>query len=87
MLNLYNKMVALLSKKGFPSRLPYEPLYEYAAVISSRVPRAGKPIEQLTMAASRATYDPEPFNPETVGAAGEWLRQLRRELGRNPRET
>lgn len=83
-LKLYNKMVAVLSKKGFPSRLPYEPLYEYAAVISSRVPRVGKPVEQLTRAASSAAYDPEPFNPETVGAAKEWLRQLRRELGRKP---
>ncbi len=77
MLNLYRKMVVLLGKKGLPSRHPYQPLYEYAASIGSRVPQAGKLVERLTQAASSAAYDPEPFSFETVIAARQWLRSLR----------
>lgn len=81
MLNLYHKMVVLLSKKGLPSRLPYQSLDEYAAFISSRIPQADGPVEQLTRTASNAAYDPGPFPPEGITIARECLRRLRRELG------
>ncbi len=80
MFTLYRKMIALLRKKGLPPRLPHQSLYEYAAFISPRVPRAGELIERLTLAAGAAAYDPKPFPPDTTNIAREWLRQLRQSL-------
>jgi hypothetical protein len=80
MLKLYRKMVAVLARKGLPPRQPYQPPYEYAAIISARVPDNQETIEWLTKAASRAAYDPDPFNPSILLEAKQRLSVLRRAL-------
>ena len=66
MLSLYRKMVATLVRKGLPSRQPYQPPYEYAAIVCSQIPHSRETVEWLTQAASRAAYDSRPFHSATV---------------------
>ena len=80
MLNLYHKMTAVLVKKGLPCREPYQPPYEYAAIICSQIPDGRETVEWLTQAASSAAYDPRPFKPSTVEEARQKLSALRRAL-------
>lgn len=82
MLNFYQKMIAVLTKKGLPSRRPHQPPYEYASLVCSRIPNAREAVEQLTQAACSAAYDPKLFNPSTVRAAKQWLSDLKRALAR-----
>jgi len=77
-LDLYRKMVSVLVKKGLPSRQPYQPLYEYATIISAQIPNSRETIEWLSQAASSAAYNPKPFNPLTVTEARRRLTALRR---------
>ncbi len=80
MLNLYHKMVALLIKKGLPSRQPHQPPYEYATTICPKITGGQETVEWLTQAAGSAAYDPSPFNPSTVWEAKRRLSDLRRAL-------
>ena len=80
MLNLYRKMVATLVKKGLPYRQPYQPPYEYAAIVCPQIPDGREIIEWLTQAANRAAYDPKPFNPSIIPEAGRKLSALMRAL-------
>ncbi len=80
MLNLYRKMAAVLVKKGLPSRQPYQPPYEYAAIIRPHIPDGREIVDWLTRAASSAAYDPRPFKPSVVGEARQKLSALRRAL-------
>lgn len=84
MLKLYGKMVAILARKGLPGRQPYQPPYEYAAMVCSRLPHAREPVAWLTRAATIAAYDPRPFNSLTAEAARRWLSQLKRALAGRP---
>jgi hypothetical protein len=81
MLKLYHKMVAVLARKGLPPRQSDQPPYEYAAIISAHVPDNQETIEWLTKAASRAAYDPDPFNPSILLEAKQRLSVLKRGLG------
>ncbi|MFC1985816.1 transglutaminaseTgpA domain-containing protein [Chloroflexota bacterium] len=78
MMDLYHKMVALLVKKGLPPRQPYQPPYEYSALICSQVPDSRETVDWLTQAASSAAYDSSPFLPSTVLEARQRLTALRR---------
>lgn len=78
MLSLYHKMVALLVKKGLSPRQPYQPPYEYAAIICPQIPDGREKIEWLTQATSSAAYDSRPFNPATILEARRRLSALRR---------
>lgn len=80
MLNLYHKMVALLVKKGLPSRQPYQPPYEYAATICPQIPGSREMVEWLSQAASSAAYDPKSFSPATLWEARRKLSTLRQAL-------
>jgi len=80
MLDLYRKMVSVLVKKGLPSRQPYQPPYEYAAIISAQIPDSRETIEWLSQAVSSAAYNPRPFNPLAVTEARRRLAALRRAL-------
>jgi len=80
MLNLYHKMVALIAKKGLPTRQQYQPPYEYAAIVCSQILDGRETIEWLTQAASSAAYNPKPFNPSTILEARQKLSALRRAL-------
>ncbi|MFC2071843.1 transglutaminaseTgpA domain-containing protein [Chloroflexota bacterium] len=79
-LDLYCKMVSVLVKKGLPSRQPYQPPYEYAAIISAQITSGRETIEWLSRAASSAAYNPKPLNPLTVTEARRRLTALRRAL-------
>lgn len=81
MLNLYHKMVALLVKKGLPSRQPHQPPYEYATIIHSQNSDGQEMVEWLTQAANNAAYDPRPFHPSMVWEARGKLSALRQTLG------
>ncbi len=76
MLNLYRQMVALLVKKDLPSRQPYQPPYEYAAIVCPQITDGQEIIEWLTQAASSAAYDPKPFNPSIIPEARRRLSAL-----------
>ncbi|MFQ5826136.1 MAG: DUF4129 domain-containing transglutaminase family protein, partial [Dehalococcoidia bacterium] len=80
MLVLYRKMIALLVKKGLPTRQASQSLYEYAALICPQIPHGRETVEWLTQAASIAAYDPRPFNPATTWEAKERLSALRQSL-------
>ena len=80
MLKLYHQMVAMLSRKGLPPRQPYQPPYEYAAIIYAQIPDNRETIAWLTRAASSAAYDPSPFDSSTVLEARGRLSALRRTL-------
>jgi len=80
MVNLYHKMVALLVKGGLPARQPYQPPYEYAAVVYPQIPDSQNMVEWLTQVASSAAYDPEPFNSSLIPEARRKLSALRRTL-------
>ena len=80
MLDLYRKMVSVLVKKGLPSRQPYQPPYEYAAIISAQIPNSRETIEWLSQAVSSAAYNPKPLNPLAVTEARRRLAALRRAL-------
>ena len=80
MLNLYHKMVSLLVRKGLPARQPYQPPYEYAAVVYPQIPDSQNMVEWLTQVASSAAYDPEPFNSSLIPEARRKLSALRRAL-------
>ncbi|MFQ6122110.1 MAG: DUF3488 and DUF4129 domain-containing transglutaminase family protein [Dehalococcoidales bacterium] len=82
MLHLYHKMLALLVKKGLPSRQPYQPPYEYATIISRQIPNSREIVAWLTEATVSAAYDPSPFNPSTVWQARDKLTTLRQALAR-----
>ncbi|MFC2034750.1 DUF3488 and DUF4129 domain-containing transglutaminase family protein [Chloroflexota bacterium] len=83
MLNLYRAMVTLLVKKGLPSRKPYQPPDEYAAIVSAQIPKDREIIEWLSQVASSAAYDHKHFNPLTVQEARRKLADLRRTLASN----
>jgi len=80
MLNLYRKMAAVLVKKGLPSRQPYQPPYEYAAIVCSQIADGREIVKWLTQATSSAAYDPKPFTPSTVWEARQRLSALRQAL-------
>lgn len=66
-LSMYRKMVAILVRKGLPSRQPHQPPDEYAALVSRQIPDGQEIVERLTCLAIRAAYDPKPFNlPDTL---------------------
>lgn len=79
-LDLYGKMVSVLVKKGLPSRQPYQPPYEYAAIISAQIPNSRETIEWLSEVASSAAYNPKPFNTLTITEARRRLTELRQAL-------
>ncbi len=79
-LQLYNKMVALLARKGFPARQPHQPPYEYAAAICSQAPDAREAIDWITQVASRAAYDPGPFDPSMVPESKRKFSELNKAL-------
>jgi transglutaminase-like putative cysteine protease len=81
-LKLYRNMVTVLAKKGLPSRPPSQPLYEYAAIVCSRLPDSRKTVEWITVVASRAAYDPAPFDASTISGTRQRLSVLRKELHR-----
>ncbi len=89
MLNLYHKMVAILAKKGLPSRQSYQPPYEYAATVCPQIPDSRETVEWLSRAASSAAYDPKSFSPSTVFEARRKLSTLKQALAskgfRSPR--
>ena len=80
MLKLYHKMVAVLARKGLPTRQPHQPPYEYVTIINAQILDGRETIEWLTWAANSAAYDPNPFNPSTVLEARRRLSALRRTL-------
>ena len=80
MLNLYHKMVSVLTKKGLPPRQPHQPPYEYATLIYEQIPGGREAVAWLTEAASSAAYDPRPFNPSHVLEAKRRLSALRQTL-------
>jgi len=75
-LRLYNRMVVLLAKKGFPRRQPYHSPYEYATIICTRVPNVREAIEWMTGIASRAAYDPGLLDTSVISAAKSKLSEL-----------
>ncbi|MFC1915976.1 transglutaminaseTgpA domain-containing protein [Chloroflexota bacterium] len=84
MLKLHRKMVALLVKKGLPSRQAYQPPYEYASLIYPRVQDAWETVEWITEATTQAAYDPRPFHQAIVSEARQKLSMLRRTLTSQP---
>ncbi len=82
MLRLYRQMSALLSKRGLPAREPYQPPYEYSAIISPRIIAGQETIAWLTEAASRAAYDANPFDMTIIPEARKRLAHLQRVIGR-----
>ncbi|MFC1847265.1 transglutaminaseTgpA domain-containing protein [Chloroflexota bacterium] len=84
-LNLYRKMIALLIKKGLPSRQLYQTPCEYATIVCSQIPDSRELVEWLSQAASSAAYDPNPLNQSTVPEARRKLAALRQTLTRRHR--
>ncbi|MFC2070120.1 DUF3488 and DUF4129 domain-containing transglutaminase family protein [Chloroflexota bacterium] len=82
-LDLYRKMIAILVKKGFPARQPYQPPYEYAAVVCPQIPDGRETIERLTRIASSAAYDPDNFILPDVSELRRSLSALRRASSKN----
>lgn len=80
MLNLYHKMVAVLVKKGLPSRQKNQPPYEYATIIYPKISDGQEIVEWLSQAASSAAYNPRPFSPSIIPEARRRLSTLRRVL-------
>jgi hypothetical protein len=80
MLKLYHGMTALLARRGFPPRLPHQAPCEYAVTVWALVPGGGDGVQWLAGAASRAAYDPAPFDASLVAEAGHRLAELRRAL-------
>ncbi len=79
-LNLYRKMVALLVKKGLPSRQLHQPPYDYATIICSQIPDSRELVEWLSQAASSAAYDPNPLSQSILPDARRRLAELRQTL-------
>jgi hypothetical protein len=79
-LRLYRRMLRMLEKKGFPARGPCQPPEEYAAVIAIEAPGAREAVEYLTRLASRAAYDPGPFDPPDIRQLRQSLFELARRL-------
>ena len=79
-LELYRKMVFLLVRKGFPSRQPYQPPEEYAALISPGLSKGTEIVERLTELASRAAYDPSHFDAPDMLQIRQSLAALRKAL-------
>lgn len=75
-LRFYNRMVALLAKKGFPARQLHQPPYEYAAIIGAQVPDARETIDWMTGLANKAAYDPAPLDPSMITEAKRRLSTL-----------
>jgi lysyl-tRNA synthetase class I len=80
MLSLYQRMVRLLTKKGLPNRQPYQPPYEYAAIVVPQIPDGREAIYWLTQAINRAAYDPRPFDPANIREARQRLSALKRAI-------
>ncbi len=83
MLNLHRKMVAVLVKKGLPSRQPHQPPDEYAAIICAQIGGGREVIEWLTEATVNAAYDARPFSSSTVGEARNKLSGLKQALNKS----
>ncbi|HLB28484.1 MAG TPA: DUF3488 and transglutaminase-like domain-containing protein [Dehalococcoidales bacterium] len=82
-LKLYSRMIAILTKKGLPARLPHQPPGEYAALVSRQIPAAGGDIvTRLTGLAASAAYDPKPFSPPDIREASRSLFTLKKTLAR-----
>jgi len=81
MLKLYRRMAALLAKRGLPPRLPHQAPLEHAEAVFALTPAGSDDLRWLAAAASRAAYDPAPFNESMVAEAGQRLAELRRALG------
>jgi hypothetical protein len=83
MLKLYQKMTALLARKGFPARQPHQSLFEYAASDQQQNPAARGIINWITSAASNAAYNPAPFTHPTAREAKEKLVELKGMIGKS----
>ena len=73
-------MVALLVRKGLPSRQPAQTPREYASLVVPRLDGGLNAVEWLTEAATAAAYDPKPLSPSTASEAGAKLATLRETL-------
>ena len=82
MLNLYQRMVRLLTQKGLPNRQPYQPPYEYAAIVVPQIPDGREAIYWLTQTINRAAYDPRPFDPANIREARQRLYALKRAINK-----
>ena len=80
MLNLYQRMIRLLTQKGLPNRQPYQPPYEYAAIVVPQIPDGREAIYWLTQAINRAAYDSRPFDSANIPEARQRLSALKRAM-------
>jgi hypothetical protein len=82
MAKIYQSMVRLLTRKGLPARLPFQPPYEYADIVVPQIPDGREAMYWLTQAISRAAYNPVPFDPADIREAKLWLSALKRAINK-----
>ncbi|MCX6000105.1 MAG: DUF4129 domain-containing protein [Chloroflexi bacterium] len=83
MIGLVKQLENALSRRGFRRRLPSETPDEYGREAAELVPAQEQAIKRLTEIASRAAFDPQPFDDRLVDAAG---RELDGIIGWLPRD-
>ncbi|MBI4200998.1 MAG: DUF4129 domain-containing protein [Chloroflexi bacterium] len=76
----YHRMVALLARKGLPTRRPAQTPQEYAGLVAPRLGEAAGIVEWLAEAASTAAYDPRPISSAMASEASGRLALLKRTL-------
>ena len=76
----YQKMVALLARKGLPARKPAQTPEEYARVVAPRLVEGVDIVRWLTEATNTAAYDPRPLGSSVAQEARGKLATLSRKL-------
>jgi hypothetical protein len=79
-LGVYRRMITVIARKGLAPRQPYQPPEEYAAVVLPDIPAGQEIVQHITNLASRAAYDPSPFNAPDVKELNQSLSDLKRAL-------
>jgi len=79
-LDIYVRMIRLLSKRGLPPKEPYQSPYEYAEIIYHYTLQSQNIIEQISYYACKAAYDPGLFKLPDKKKLKQSLTELKRIL-------
>jgi transglutaminase-like putative cysteine protease len=80
MLTLYQRMLKMLARKGFPSRQGHQPPYEYATLIAADLTEGQEIVDWFTGKTCAAAYNPDPFDSSALSEARHKLSALKRAL-------
>lgn len=80
MLQIYDKTLRLLIKKGLPPHRQHQPLFEYSTIIAAQIGNGRETMQWLTHTANSAAYDPAIFDPSVIPEARQKLTLLKQIL-------